>query len=309
MKILNKKILKEIIRETLDNINSNMHGNLKISNNENDYSIITIKDDDSFNKWSNLVWTMLVLSYENNEGLKTYRNFSDFINKRHIIEIVLDDNNMLLACATYRRIESSLKMVACGCNQSIDGKNALQYIIKNNIDHSDLHYWAEVSGAIEHYFKKHNGYPMPNTLASEILNINENELVLSKDFVHYDRPIGVHREIFTKMIFGIKSEEIFQKAINEVKNYASFMKEINKINENSNGYTIKQSIYIIENIYRAHEEDGFNELIPSWHKALIDSLDVLKKCTNKNQTINDYIQYCEYLLNDMQLLEIHKLNI
>ena len=79
-------------------------------------------------------------------------------------------------------------------------------IIKNNIENSDLHYWAEVSGAIEYYFKKHNGYPTPNTLASEILDINASELTLLNDFVHYERPIGLNKGIFTKMIFGINSK-------------------------------------------------------------------------------------------------------
>ena len=49
------------------------------------------------------------------------------------------------------------------------------------------------------------------------------------------------------------------------------MKENNN-QENVHNYTVKQAIYIIENIYRAHEEDGFNELIPSWEKALKPAL-------------------------------------
>lgn len=301
--------IKKIIREAIINeLNANSHGDLDNFNKDSNYQIISIHDRDEFNRWSNVVWDMLVLSYENNGGLKTYRNFTDFCKKMHIIELVLDENGQLLSCATYRRIEDSLKMVACGCDQSKEGKEALQFIIKNNIENSDLHYWAEVSGAIEHYFKKHNGYPMPNTLASEILDINASELTLLNDFVHYERPIGLNHEMFTKMIFGIKSKEIYQKAIKEVENYASFMKEVNNINENTERYTIKQAIYIIENIYRAHEEDGFNELIPSWHEALINCLIVLKNTPDKNQTVLDYIQYGEYLIDDMQLLELHELH-
>jgi hypothetical protein len=43
----------------------------------------------------------------------------------------------------------------------------------------------------------------------------------------------------------------------------------------SQQYNLKQIIYIVDNIYRAHEEDGFNELIPSWHKALNDCLSII----------------------------------
>ena len=42
------------------------------------------------------------------------------------------------------------------------------------------------------------------------------------------------------------------------------MNEDNKIEESKQlcMYSPKQSIYIIENIYRLHEEGGYNELIP-----------------------------------------------
>lgn len=55
------------------------------------------------------------------------------------------------------------------------------------------------------------------------------------------------------------------------------MNDVNKIEESKQLciYSPKQAIYIIENIYRLHEEGGYNELIPKWHKALKDSLDSL----------------------------------
>ena len=202
-------------------------------------------------------------------------------------------------------------MTAIGCSQDDKGKLALQQIIQHTISELELHYWSEVSGAIEHYFKKHNGFPMPNTMAGKILQIPEKDITISnKDMVHYDRPIGKDREVFTKMIFGIKSDEIFQQAMNEVENYYDFMKEVNNmINESKEfKYSIKQSIYIIENLYRLHEEDKVNELTPKWADALKESMKTLRKST-KNQTISDYIEYGEYLLSDMQILELNTINI
>ena len=61
-----------------------------------------------------------------------------------------------------------------------------------------------------------------------------------------------------------------------------------------NRYSVKQAMYIVENIYRAHEEDGFNELIPSWYEALIKSMEVLKTA-EQTQTVIDYIEYCNYV--------------
>lgn len=278
--------------------------------NVGDIKILSSKEE--IDRYSNFVWDMLEKSYEHIGGLQSYRNYSDFKKKNHKILVVIDLNSAtLLACATFRRIENSLKMTAIGCSQDDKGKLALQQIIQHTISELELHYWSEVSGAIEHYFKKHNGFPMPNTMAGKILQIPEKDITISnKDMVHYDRPIGKDREVFTKMIFGIKSDEIFQQAMNEVENYYDFMKEVNNmINESKEfKYSIKQSIYIIENLYRLHEENKVNELTPKWADALKESMKTLRKST-KNQTISDYIEYGEYLLSDMQILELNTINI
>ena len=278
--------------------------------NVGDIKILSSKEE--IDRYSNFVWDMLEKSYEHIGGLQSYRNYSDFKKKNHKILVVIDFNSAtLFACATFRRIENSLKMTAIGCSQDDKGKLALQQIIQHTISELELHYWSEVSGAIEHYFKKHNGFPMPNTMAGKILQIPEKDITISnKDMVHYDRPIGKDREVFTKMIFGIKSNEIFQQAMNEVENYYDFMKEVNNmINESKEfKYSIKQSIYIIENLYRLHEENKVNELTPKWADALKESMKTLRKST-KNQTISDYIEYGEYLLSDMQILELNTINI
>lgn len=278
--------------------------------NVGDIKILSSKEE--IDRYSNFVWDMLEKSYEHIGGLQSYRNYSDFKKKNHKILVVIDFNSAtLLACATFRRIENSLKMTAIGCSQDDKGKLALQQIIQHTISELELHYWSEVSGAIEHYLKKHNGFPMPNTMAGKILQIPEKDITISnKDMVHYDRPIGKDREVFTKMIFGIKSDEIFQQAMNEVENYYDFMKEVNNmINESKEfKYSIKQSIYIIENLYRLHEEDKVNELTPKWADALKESMKTLRKST-MNQTISDYIEYGEYLLSDMQILELNTINI
>ena len=278
--------------------------------NVGDIKILSSKEE--IDRYSNFVWDMLEKSYEHIGGLQSYRNYSDFKKKNHKILVVIDFNSAtLLACATFRRIENSLKMTAIGCSQDDKGKLALQQIIQHTISELELHYWSEVSGAIEHYLKKHNGFPMPNTMAGKILQIPEKDITISnKDMVHYDRPIGKDREVFTKMIFGIKSNEIFQQAMNEVENYYDFMKEVNNmINESKEfKYSIKQSIYIIENLYRLHEENKVNELTPKWADALKESMKTLRKST-KNQTISDYIEYGEYLLSDMQILELNTINI
>lgn len=124
---------------------------------------------------------------------------------------------------------------------------------------------------------------------------------------HYDRVIGQDGETFTKMIYGIQSEDIFQEAILDFENNYDFMKEVNKmVNESKETkYSVRQAVYIIENLYRMHEEDGLNELIPKWHDALRDSMEVLNSTEERTQTISDYIEYCEYMLSDTQVLTLN----
>ena len=258
---------------------------------------------------SDFIWQMLVSSYENIGGLKTYRSKEDFLRKVKYAKIAYN-NADIVACAIYRNMEGSYKMVAIGCDQEDIGKQGIQAIIKDDIEKFDYHFWAEVSGAIEHYFRKYNGYPMPNILAPEILSISSELIRPSKnDNVHYERQIS--DEWFEKMIYGAKSKEVYEAAIAAVEDYSKFMKEVNKINEDSNmngRYSVKQAMYIVENIYRAHEEDGYNELIPSWYEALNESMEVLL-AAEQTQTVVDYIEYCNYLLETMPVLQLHPLKI
>ena len=176
----------------------------------------------------------------------------------------------------------------------------------------ELYYCVEVSGIIEHYFKKHNAFPMPNTIASKILQVDEDQIILSKkDNIHYDRFFGQDRDRFTKMICGLKSEEIFQEVMSDFEDNYDFMKEVNKmVNESKETkYSVRQAIYIIENLYRMHEENGLNELIPKWHDALRDSMEVLNSTEERTQTISDYIEYGEYLLSDMQVLTLNVISL
>ena len=306
--ILTESELNRIVSESIKKVLKE-HGisNFYLEN----YSEIKIEfiGRERIKQYSELLWNMLTDSYANIGGLKTYRSREHFNSMAKYAKIASIEDN-IVACAIYRNMEDNYKLVAIGCNQENDGKRGIQAIVQDDIKQMDYHFWAEVSGAIEHYFKKYNGYPMPNVLASEILNIDEDSLRMSStDNVHYERIIS--NEWFEKMIFGIKSEEIYNKAIAAVEDYSKFMKSVNNINENAISglkYSLKQAFYIAENIIRAHEEDDFNELIPSWYDALQEAIKTFK-ASKQTQSVIDYIEYCEYLLKTMPVLKLEKLNI
>ena len=73
-------------------------------------------------------------------------------------------------------------------------------------------------------------------------------------------------------------------------------------------YNQKQAFYIIDNIQKAHVEDGFNELVPEWHEALIESENALKNA-EQTDTVQEYIKRAEHLLKCMPLLELHPLKL
>lgn len=262
-------------------------------------------------KYANDIWNILQISYEKIGGLKSHRNFNDFKRKSPIVKIVATDNS-ILACATYRKLESSLKMTAIGCDQTDIGKRALQQIVQEDITSNHLHCWVEVSGAIEHFLKKRGNYPIPNIMAGDILGINDNSIKRSSnDTVHYSRSIKPNNEMFEKMMYGFKSKDSFEKTLKYIDDYECFMKEADNITETHSNekYSLKQCYYIIDNIYRLHEEDGYNELLPSWHQALLDTLSVLKNCNEQTETTDNYIDYATYLLEDMPVLTVNELHI
>ena len=172
--------LHEVVKNSVIRVLSEQeHGGLSVNTNPN-LKVVFIEKNDIM-PMSELLWQMLVSSYENIGGLKTYRNKDDFLKKVKYAKVVYN-NDEVVACAIYRNMEGSYKMVAIGCNQDEIGKQGIQAIIKDDIEKFDFHFWAEVSGAIEHYFRKYNGYPMPNILASEILSISSELIRLSKNY-------------------------------------------------------------------------------------------------------------------------------
>lgn len=177
---------------------------------------------------------------------------------------------------------------------------------------TEYQYWVEVSETIEKYFRKGNACPVSNIVSLKWLDMKSNMVRLSNnDTNYYERFIA--GQWYEKAIWGLDSKEDFDAVITAIEEYSKFLKDVNQIDEkdkkeeNGGKYSLKQAIYIIENIYRENEENHFNELIPSWHQALQDSLKVLQTA-EPSRAIADYIDDCNYLFENMPLLQLHLIN-
>lgn len=267
-------------------------------------------------------WDILNLSYRGN--LLSYGGANDIKKRVVFFKAVVKGipkkelkDNTFLACATYRSTlmdeeYSDYKLTAIGCDQTKEGKEALSEIIKNDILNFDLFYWVEASGAIEHLFKKYNGYPIPNTFAKEILNTNR-EVILCEDKVHYKRKIGLGNELFEKMIFGFRDKEILKKVKTEFGDYEDFRKEINESLVSMDMKSkVKEAFEVINYFVEANEEQGLEDLFPEWYDRISQAISILKEYKyyygKKSENLDWAIKRGRLLLKEMPVIKVHTFN-
>lgn len=294
--------MSKLLNEKYDNIINKLK---KILNEvvDSDESVITIDNKDIISNYIVDIFNIMVQSYESKGGFKTAKSPNHLLKSTDLVKIIFK-NNEILACSTYR-IFGGYKLTAIGCVQNEEGKKAIQKIIKDDIGNFKDWYWAEVSDAIEHYFKKYDGYPIPNIYASTII---KKEVDLLDDGVHYMRVVGVDSIPYVKAIYGFRDKNIYDMVMREVDDYDKFKQRINGMNEYADIYSkdVNKAITIIENIYTYHIEDGFNEMTPFWFKSIKFALSILNKFPQKDKMINKYIQMGNDLIDEMPLLKLNK---
>lgn len=304
----------EIIRITLNQLKEAVVNTLRLLFESHDIHLpidVQFLSRNELKPMANDIWLMLNRSYEKLGGLKTYRDYNDFLSKLRYAKIATF-NGRLIACAIYRKMDSSYKMVAIGSDGSIDGKEGVKKIIRHDIDNFQLHYWVEASGAIEYYFKQFNGYPIPNALANNVLN-DDTYIPSNRDEVHYSRLIPkINGSRFEKMMFGFKDDKIYNQVIEYVDDYASFMKKVNKINESLRDgyYSFEDARLIIDSTMTANCDDGFYELSPRWRKCLEDATSSMRLYLESHGgDAEELLEDGHYLLKTMPMLTLNQLQL
>ena len=266
------------------------------------------------------LYSMLEKAYEDKGGL-IVKSANEFLDNVDYIKIVFSDDNSVLAFISYSTYAGGKKLYLGAAVKNSEGKEAIQKIIQSDIEPYNNWFWGEVSGPIEHYFKKHNGHPIPKELVSRFL-ATKRQIVPSSDPddpVHYTRQIGPLSDFIEKALYGFKDEAMAKEVMESIDNYEEFRLNANslpdKMNESEDLAHLNDALDIIIELMELHNEMNFNEMLPSWRKSLDKSLTYLKSNlpkiakTNRIEQVKSAIKHGENLKKYMPLLQLHKFHL
>lgn len=250
---------------------------------------------------------------------------ADDVVKANIAKIVVNNKGQIISLALYKDTLGGHKRF-CSASRKDDPnyREAVQAIIKNDIDPYDQWFWGEVSGPIERYFKKHGGNPIPNHLVYKFLRKPKKDIIeLNEDGVHYKRFLrSTDLEPIEKIMFGFKSQEALDLVMRKIDNYGQFKIDVNDavedLHEDDNSSieirTFDAAVVFIQELDEKHES-GFNEMLPSWKEQLLQSIDRLLKeqkkelTSSKKHLIESNLELAKHLIKRMPLLQFHKFSL
>ena len=264
----------------------------------------------------NELFDMLKRGYEDKGGLivKTPQKLLEDID---YIKLVFDSNNNILACMIYRTFAGGKKIYLGAAKRNIDGKAAMQEIIKTDIEPYDNFFWGEVSGPIEHYFKKHNGRPIPKELVSRFLGTKRHISISPdpNDPIYYTRMIGNIANPIEKALYGFKDEAMAREVMESIDNYEEFRLSTNalpdNLDESKEKDYLNNALDIVAELIEFHEEFQFNEMLPSWHKALANAISYMESNLSniklsKKEQVQSAIHHGKLLFKKMPLLKLQQ---
>lgn len=286
-----KKIREEI--DQISNLNNKLNGLIQI----------TDKNQISFN--SQRIMEILTNSYKNIGGFKTFDSVKDVGKKVNLLYGYFN-YGVLDACAIYQNFLGGYKMVGCGTiDNSKENKQHIHEIIKNDIDNIKEWKWAEVSGGVERLFRKYGGNPIPFEIARVILRKDLNNI----DGFHYNRSIGMNRDVFTKCIYGFPDKNVYDKVVNDIetisdfKNYQDFKNYANNtpIYENTKvkefedliGEFNNKELFALEVLYRINNfVTSYNcyEITKNMYQYMVYSINLIGNKRYSEQKVNDTIE-------------------
>lgn len=268
-----------------------------------------IKSEKDILQYLDRVLELIDLSYKNIGGYFGDRDLKVLAKQTSLLQVVKDDADVVIACAIYRQQQGGNKLCGIACDQSREGKDALKSIIQTNIEKHDANIWAEVSEAIEHYYKKYNGYPIPNCYAPSLLEAAEYNIKIDllKDGFHYSRIVGAAKKLLTKVIFGFSNKKVMLNTLNKV-GYDQLRNQFNtkQIKESDGKYTgkLRKAVFFVNHLKELYDIEEITELIPATKKVLDMSIDIVKDNINKFPELKKDLKLAEQLKQTIPMIKV-----
>ena len=230
-------------------------------------------------------------AYKDKGGWFASSSIKTLIKKIKEIKLVIE-NNEILAVAVFEDRLGGLKCTGAAGNMLLDKsmyKPAFEYLMKTIIGLNNNTYWIEASDALEHYCKKYGGNPIPAAFVQNEMGFPVS--AVDYDTYHYDRYIGLGKNLCTKCMYGFRDEETRNKV-------CDYLSAVSGIDYDQFKYTVNESIRdirpIVYKIYELFDEFEITELTRPMKKVLLEGM----KHTDRNiQKVSGF------LLRNMELIK------
>lgn len=206
---------------------------------------------------------------------------------------------------------NNFKLQAYGNDGTQFGKDGVKAIIKSDVAPYTNWVWGEVSDSIEHYFKKFEGYPLPNSFVAEVLKKSPDDIELSKDGFHYKRKIGKNNEATEKIVYGFPSQDVADRAMASA-NYEIERHKLNMqlINEDETGkrgdLSFDGACSFVDQLSDLYDDEEWRQLTPGLSALLDQSIEVIKKNNKQENWIRMTLDNALYLREHMDEIKFVK---
>ena len=277
-------------------------------------------------------------SKETEEGCFVYKKPDDVSQNADLCKVVLDENDTILAVATYRYfpLKNSYKAILGTFNHLLEeerinlAKKTMIAILKSEIINApNKLYWMETSDRITELCRAFKAYPIPSCFVQSILGekhqviINSEEAI--KDPYIYYRKLSDELGVKSKYMFRFDSVETYEKLLDKLsaKEYEDDLIEImghetyNALKESKdvlNRYgRVWKALYYIEDTY--FENLGFRYITPKTKQIIRILLTDAKKLMSeelppkyKNSLKTSYLNVSR-ILRGAIVLQLHEIDL
>lgn len=308
MKSISQQIKKTLF-EYEEFINSEDDFILKVYDKKN------VSDNDYITKNRKEIWDFFDTGYKFAKLGGFKNSCSDYrsLNKNYSkIKLVYKDD-VLIAASIYSGHQQGNKCVEITATTNIEyrelSKEAIKYIIKQDIGLYKDFYWGTFDGAIEHYYEKFGGILIPNDYAHLFLR---NGIIIDPDS-EYKINLNLRdgTEV-SKVIYGFNSKETYDKIIAEddirikkqIEHMQTFLNKNNTLHEKVDTIITLQQYHVdVINLFYEERLDGRSTLTPYMVSLINNSKKFLENFIIKNPNIENKDYYELAIWNAQDILD------